>query len=186
MSEPSSPELPTNAQDNGPRLVERGNGTEDNMCEESVQGEVEEGAEPAPAWTLDRRWRHYDVRARNSLRLLAAVGGLAVIGAGDLAGQNLGVGPCSRGWCAVPWPATVISFLLATGLFLGGSWSSFSHAARELEVRIGGDDNKGKEEWLPGSKGDPKGAETVYRVGTILFMLTGVALLVGFWSTAPK
>jgi hypothetical protein len=141
-------------------------------------------AEVMPKWTLERRRRHYDMRATTSLRLLAAVGGLAVIGAGDLAGQHLGVGPCSRGWCAVPWPATVVSLLLITGALLGLSWSNFSHAARVIEVAIGGDDDKARDEWLKGGKGDPTGAEIVYRTGTVLFVLTGLALIIGFWSTA--
>jgi hypothetical protein len=178
--------------DDDPSAGDNGPGNEEETAHEgrkheyAVQEDVEEAAEDAPPWTMERRRRHYDMRATYSLRLLAALGGLAVIGAGDLAGQNLGVGPCSHGWCAVPWPATVVTFFLATGASLGWSWSSFSHAARVLEVEIGGRDNKGNEEWLAGRTHDPTGAETVYRIGTILMALSGLVLLAGFWSMALK
>ena len=80
----------------------------------------------------------------------------------------------------MPWPATVGTFLLATGATLGWSWSSFSHAVRVLEVEFGGHDNKAKEEWIRGRTHYPTGAETVYGIVTTLMALTGLMLLAGF------
>lgn len=124
-------------------------------------------------WTNGRRHAHYEWRAQTSLTLLAGVGGLSVIGAGDLAGNNL------NAW----WAALVVTLLLAAGGCLGMSWSTFSHGERVLKSAMEKDSTLKDKAWTSGAQYDPDG-ENLYRAGTIAIVLAGAALVIAFWWSA--
>lgn len=132
-----------------------------------------QGSSSTQAWTNRRRHAHYQLRSQTSLRLLAAVGGLSVIGTGDLAGSNL------NAW----WAAVVVTLLLAAGGCLAMSWSTFSHGERVLKGAMDSDADLTKETWVKGQRYDPNG-EALYRAGTVVIALAGFALVSGYWWNA--
>ncbi|RPF28924.1 hypothetical protein EDD32_3475 [Georgenia muralis] len=125
-------------------------------------------------WPNSRRHAHYKVRSETSLRLLAGVGGLSVIGTGDLAGNNLNV------W----WAAVVVTLLLAAGGCLGMSWSTFGHGERVLKSAMDKDSTLKDSAWVKGDRYDPERGEALYRAGTILIALAGACLVIAFWWSA--
>jgi hypothetical protein len=101
------------------------------------------------------------------------LGGLALFGAGDLAGQF---------FQHVPGEVTAIfvTSALVSGLCLAFAYAGFEYEATLLERRIQ-DKEIAATDSLPTTWRLPRPAEHLYKAATILVVVTGVWLLVAVW-----
>ena len=114
----------------------------------------------------------YKRRTDTILRLLAALGALALVGTGDLAGTVLGNSPAA---------ALVVSLLLVTGATLGSAWASFVWAHTCISRAIANKEVEPTATWDRKRYYVPTRGERLYKLGTVLLPIVGITIATSFW-----